>query len=180
MTCIKCGSSRIRTETLPRYQDDGLVGLANVVVLNAAQQFTCEICSENNGVAVPDIEGLEAAVAVARVMSPGKLTGREIRFLRTALGLKAKELAERLEIKADETISRWENDKMVIAPGDEKMLRLLAGRTLAERAKAIEFDETKIFQMKIRSVSSAPKPKLRLEFIRIRLAENTWAEPAAA
>jgi hypothetical protein len=104
MTCIKCGGARIRTEILPRYQDDGLVGLANVVILNAAQQYLCEDCGEDNGISVPDVEGLEAAVAVARVMIPVKLKGCELKFLRTALGLKAKDLAEMLDV-ADENIS---------------------------------------------------------------------------
>jgi hypothetical protein len=116
MTCIKCGSDRVRSEILPEYRDDGLVGLPNVVILNAARQFVCVECGEDNGISVPDIDGLEAAVAVTRVMTPVKLRGSELRFLRRALGLKAKELAERLEV-ADETISRWENDKSPIQRG---------------------------------------------------------------
>ena len=61
MTCIKCGSARIRTDTLPEYQDDGLVGLANVVVTaNAAQRYVCEECGEDNGISVPDISGLDS------------------------------------------------------------------------------------------------------------------------
>jgi len=180
MTCIKCGSDRIRTDTLPRYQDDGLVGLANVVVLNAAQKYVCEECGEDNGISVPDVSGLEAAVAVTRVMIPVKLTGKEIRFLRTALGMKAKELRERLEVGSEETISRWENDRSPISARDEKMLRLLAGRMLSERARAIGFDETVIFNMKIPKWSEGPIPEVRMAFIRIRISENTWAEPAAA
>jgi DNA-binding transcriptional regulator YiaG len=180
MTCIKCGGDRIRTETLPQYQDDGLVGLANVVVLNAAQRHICETCGEDNGISVPDVQGLEAAVAVARVMIPIRLTAKEIRFLRTALGMKAKELRERLEVGSEETISRWENNKAPISARDEKMLRLLAGRMLSERAKAIGFDETVIFSMKIPPVSAEPAPEVKMTFIRIRISHDTWAEPAAA
>jgi transcriptional regulator with XRE-family HTH domain len=180
MTCIKCGSCRIHTETLAEYQGDGLVGLANVVVLNAAQRYVCEECGEDNGVSVPDVEGLEAAVAVTRVMIPVRLTSKEIRFLRTALGMKAKELRERLEVGSEETISRWENNKLPISARDEKMLRLLAGRMLSERAKAIGFDEAVIFNMKIPACSAKPAPDVRMAFIRIRISENTWAEPAAA
>ncbi len=181
MTCMKCGANGIRTETLPRYQDDGLVGLPNVVVLNAARQYTCEECGTDNGISVPDIKGLEAAVAVTRVMIPVKLTGREIRFLRTALGLKATELAERLGIGgAGEKISRWENEKVPISSRDEKMLRILAGHELSERAKAIEFDETKIFAMKIPAIVEAPRKEVEMKFIRIRISDDTWAEPAKA
>ncbi len=180
MTCIKCGSDRIRTETLPRYQDDGLVGLANVVILNAAQKYVCKDCGEDNGISVPDVAGLQAAAAVTRVMIPVKLVGREIRFLRNALGMKAKELAERIETRADETVSRWENDQRPISARDEKMLRLLAGRILSERAKAIGFDETVIFNMKIPALSAVPLREVVMTFIRIRISVDTWAEPAAA
>jgi DNA-binding transcriptional regulator YiaG len=180
MTCIQCGSSRIRTETLPRYQDDGLVGLPNVVILNAAQQYTCEECGTENGVSVPDVEGLEAAAAVARIMIPVKLTGKEIRFLRTALGMKARELREQLEVGSEELVSRWEHEKAPISPRDEKMLRLLTGRLLSTRATAIGFDEKAIFSMKIAALSSAPRQKVEMTFIRIHISKNTWAEPAKA
>jgi len=158
-----------------------LVGLPNVVILNAAKQHICEECGADNGISVPDVEGLEAAVAVTRVMIPVRLSGREIRFLRTALGLKAKELAEQLGIGgAGEKISRWENEKSPISLRDEKMLRILAGHHLSDRAKAIEFDEAKIFEMKIPAVVEAPKKEVGMEFIRIRISDNTWAEPAKA
>ena len=181
MTCLKCGASCIRTETLPRYQDDGLVGLPNVVVLNAARQYICEECGADNGISVPDIEGLEAAVVVTRVMIPVRLSGREIHFIRTTLGFKAKELAEQLGIGGvGEKISRWENEKAPISSRDEKMLRILAGHQLSDRAKAIEFDETKIFAMRIPAVVEAPRKEVEMEFIRIRISDNTWAEPAKA
>jgi DNA-binding transcriptional regulator YiaG len=181
MTCLKCGAPRIRTKTLPRYQDDGLVGLPNVVVLNAARQHTCEACGTDNGISVPDVEGLEAAVAVTRVMIPVRLSGREIRFLRTALGFKATELADKLEIGgAGEKISRWENEKAPISSRDEKMLRILAGHQLSDRAKAIEFDETKIFAMKIPAVVKVPRKEVEMQFLRIRISDDTWAEPAKA
>jgi hypothetical protein len=60
------------------------------------------------------------------------------------------------------------------------MQRVIVGRTLSGRAKAIGFDETEIFKMKIPSLSILPKQVVEMTFIRIRISNNTWAEPAAA
>jgi len=68
------------------------------------------------------MQGLIYAAAVSRVMNEQKLKGRDIRFLRKALDLPSKELADRLEV-AQETMSRWENDKAPIGPENEKLLR---------------------------------------------------------
>lgn len=181
MTCLQCGGSRVRTQILERYRDDGLVGVPNVVVLSAAKQYFCEECGADNGVSIPDVEGLQAAAAVARVMIPVRLNGQEIRFLRTALGLKATELAEQLGIGgAGEKISRWENEKHPISIRDERMLRILAGHRLSGCAKAIGFDENVIFSMKVPAVVKVPRKEVEMEFVRIHISENTWAEPARA
>jgi transcriptional regulator with XRE-family HTH domain len=158
------------------------VGLPNVVILNAAQQFVCDECGEENGIEIPDERGLEAAVAVNRVMMPLKLIGREIRFLRKAIGLTGKQLCEVLGIQAEETISRWENDKNVIPASNEKMLRIVVGRTLTEAAPMIPFDEKYILlKMRIESVAPLDRRESKIEFLRVRTSANpTWAEPAAA
>lgn len=182
MTCVKCGCGRINARTLARYEDDGLVGLPNVVILNAAQEFVCEECGTDNGIAIPDEKGLEAAVAVNRVMMPLKLIGREIRFLRKSIGLTAKQLVGALGLQAEETVSKWENDHRLIPVSNEKMLRILVGRTLAEKAPMIPFDEKYILlEMQIIPVASIAQRETKIEFLRVRTSANpTWAEPAAA
>ena len=65
------------------------------------------------------MEGLRAAMAVTRVNDPLKLNGREIRFLRKALGYTGKELAEKMQVTA-ESVSRWENDKELMRPMGER------------------------------------------------------------
>jgi len=65
----------------------------------------CSTCGERY-LAAGDLERLElaAAVELARI---GRRTGSALRFMRKALGFRAKELAELLGV-APETFSRWE------------------------------------------------------------------------
>jgi len=127
MTCVRCGGKRLRVEIIKEYQDDGLIGLAGVVVLDAARKYVCEDCGEENEISIPDEEGLEAAAALARVGLPVALRGYEIRFLRRALCLTAAQLAENLPA-TEESVSRWENDKHPMGAQNERILRLLVGR----------------------------------------------------
>ena len=100
---------------------------------------------------IPDLEGLIAAVAVTRVIHDLKLNGGEIRFLRKAVAMTARTLADRLEV-TPETVSRWENGKDPIGPTSEKLLRLIVGDELSQKAPAIDFDSAEIVRMRIQSV----------------------------
>ena len=100
---------------------------------------------------IPDLEGLRAAMAVKRVNDPLKLNGTEIRFLRKALGYTGKELAEKMQVSA-ESVSRWENNKELMRPIGEKLLRLIVGGMLASKAPALDFDSDEIVNMHIQSV----------------------------
>lgn len=81
-------------------------------------QFTAKIqsmkCSQCGMLAFcgPDLEKFELAVAI-KLANAGEMNGEIARFLRKALGLKAKELAILLNV-VPETVSRWENNKIVI------------------------------------------------------------------
>jgi hypothetical protein len=106
------------------------------------------------GIIVPDIPGLEAAMAVARVMDPFKLNGTEIKFLRRAVGAKGNELARFLDVKP-ETVSRWENGKEPISVNAERILRLRVFNALKERVKGVPGDLNTILDMKICPVRPA-------------------------
>lgn len=170
----------MRVEIVKEYRDDGLIGLPGVVVLDAARKYVCEDCGEENGISVPDEEGLEAAAALVRVGLPVALRGHEIRFLRRALGLTAAQLAEYLPA-TKESVSRWENDKQPIGAQSEKILRLLVARMLRDRAPAIGFDELAILKGKIEAVDPkrGREPKLWFRRVRIR-SKPAWVEPEAA
>ena len=151
-TGLKCSHDKtgaVRQHLLPEHEDD-LMGIP-VVLINAVQQKVCEGCQEVLSTTIPDLEGLRAAMAVMRANDPLKLNGGEVRFLRKALGFSGKKLADRMEVSAG-TISRWENDKELMGPTSEKLLRLIVGGMLAKNAPALDFDPSEIVDMRIQSV----------------------------
>jgi DNA-binding transcriptional regulator YiaG len=166
MTCAECGGRHVNVTPLDIYHDDGLIGLPHVVVLNAAQKVVCADCGASDDVKIPDSEDLEVALAVYRVTIPVKLVGGEIRFLRQALGMRGSELGEVLQVR-QETVSKWENDKEPMKPQTEKLLRILVGRLLADKAPGIDFDEDAIWKMQIPAATTLPKPEVRIVAQRI-------------
>ncbi len=179
-TCAHCGGKRLRIEIIKEYQDDNLIGLPGVVVLDAARKYVCEDCGEENGISIPDEEGLEAAVAVARAGVPIALRGQEIRFLRRALGLTAKQLAEYLPA-TEESVSRWENDKHPMGAQNEKILRLLVAQLLKVKAPAVGFDELAILKGTVEAARPKRGHEPKLTFRRVRVqSKPAWAEPEAA
>jgi hypothetical protein len=127
---------------LPRFIDK-LMGV-RVALINSVVEV-----NQDGEIApiVPDIQGLEAAIAVARAMVPDKLSGKEIRFLRKALGQKGAELARFLDVRA-ETLSRWENGKEVITTNAERVLRFRVVADLRDRAPGVEVDIGAVMSIK--------------------------------
>lgn len=78
---------------------------------------------------IPDLEGLLRVVAMSRLLHPRKLTGGDIRFLRKAAGLRQKDLAHKIDLRA-ETLSRVEADEQAISPQSEKLLRVYVLKTV--------------------------------------------------
>jgi putative zinc finger/helix-turn-helix YgiT family protein len=161
------------------------LGIRNVVVVGGAvKRHVCGNCGEV-GVMIPDLPGLIAATAVARAKMPWKLAPEEIRFLRKAMELNAKDLAELLEV-TPESVSRWENGKAVIGPSNEKLLRINVGLRLSERAPGVNFDQNEVANMKIQAAFVAETlPKLMFKRIQgINMAkqkpkeEEVWLKAA--
>jgi transcriptional regulator with XRE-family HTH domain len=135
---------QVRREVLETYKE---VLLGIPVVLKDAVVREIDEAGEET-ITIPKMDGLVAAVAVTRCLMPRKLAGREIRFLRKALGLQAKELAEALDL-TPETISRWENDAQAIGDNFEKLLRHYVCAKLHTRAPAIDFDPEMIATLRV-------------------------------
>lgn len=76
-------------------------------------------------VTVPDVVGLIGAVVRARVCHQRKLNGAEIKFIRNALSLKAKAVAEFLDM-SPEHLSRCEAGEKTMSAGSEKTFRCAA------------------------------------------------------
>lgn len=73
---------------------------------------------------IEDIDGLHRAIAHHLVNYRKRLSGPEIRFLRTEMGLSQKRLADTLGVD-EQTVSLWERSKRRPAVSAERMLRLL-------------------------------------------------------
>ena len=74
---------------------------------------------------IPDWIGLIGAVVRSRVMHTKKLNGEEIKFIRNALGVRSKSVAEFLDM-TPEHYSRCEAGAKLMSPNSEKALRLFA------------------------------------------------------
>ena len=179
MNCEQCGGP-IGVRTLPRYEDDGLVGLPGVVVINAARETVCEQCGEAYGVSVPDVKGLIATAAMSRIHIPVRLHAGERRFLRRAIDWPAKALASKMSVTPF-TLSRWENDaSLILNPAREVLFRLHIGSVLWEKHgwMAGAYGEREIMDLKfppaIQKAGQAPdSAPVTMEFTRVWVQVKT-------
>jgi putative zinc finger/helix-turn-helix YgiT family protein len=123
MKCMQCGGSMTsRQETRRSYA--GLEG----VIVEGVQVRHCPDCGEEE-INYSNVEQLHAQLALQLARKEAGLTPREIRFLRTYLGMSGTDLARRMGV-TKETVSRWERvDKpLAMGPMAERLLRLMAVR----------------------------------------------------
>jgi putative zinc finger/helix-turn-helix YgiT family protein len=143
-----------------------------LVIYNAVHAHTCQHCGLVT-YSIPFPERLAAAAAVCRAKMPEKLSGNEIRFIRKALKLPAKDMSDVLQV-APETFSRWENDKAPINPTSEKLLRILAGLRLGPLAPAVGFRAEDIIDMSVKTVLGEGKEiVIALELVTFKNAAET-------
>ncbi|MDR3497567.1 MAG: helix-turn-helix domain-containing protein [Ancalomicrobiaceae bacterium] len=102
-------------------------GLDNVIIEGV--NFLVDDKGEET-IAIPNINGLHRAIATGIVAKKSSLTGRELRFLRTEMGLTQAELAHTVH-REPLSISRWERGEVAeIDPNAEALIRLLAKEAL--------------------------------------------------
>lgn len=106
---------------LPEYTVDNLGTSFKVILVDSAKRIPKENGYE---IYIPDFQGLMKRIAITRAAHPLKLKSGDIKFLRKTLGLKAKDLAEKLDITA-EHLSRCETGDKVLSQNSEKVLRSL-------------------------------------------------------
>jgi len=83
----------------------------------------CSNCGEHE-VAIPAIDELNRVIAQAVIRKPGRLTGGEVRFLRSYLGYSGADFAAL--IRSDPaTVSRWEGGKQPIGHHTDLLLRAM-------------------------------------------------------
>jgi len=74
---------------------------------------------------IPNLNHLHQEIAKELALQKKRLSGNEIRFLRTHIGLSAADFAKKILKVAPETVSRWEHDKQVMDSSTELLLRML-------------------------------------------------------
>ena len=97
-------------------------GLDNVLIeqLNFLQDDAGEQC-----IHVPNVNGLHKAIACGIVRRESGMTGRELRFIRTEIGMTQAQMAEFVH-REPLAISRWERGEGVIDSNAEALIRLHA------------------------------------------------------
>jgi DNA-binding transcriptional regulator YiaG len=96
-------------------------GLDNVLIEGMPKQL------DDDGeevISIRNVNGLHRVIAHGIVQQTGGLTPRELRFLRTELGLTQAELAETVHVDA-QTVGRWERGETPLQPAAEALIRLL-------------------------------------------------------
>lgn len=74
---------------------------------------------------IPDLPGLLQAVVMTRLLHAQKLSGPELKFIRKAIGVKQKDLANKIELTV-EHLSRCETGTYPVSPASEKLFRIFA------------------------------------------------------
>ena len=104
-------------------------GLDNVWLANG---YKLKTTRHGTAVAVNDVDGLHQLIANTLIDKPGRLMGKEFRFLRTQLGLSQEALGVMLDF-SENAVSLWERKDSVPAACDQwlrmSVLAKLEGNT---------------------------------------------------
>ena len=129
MKCELCkGETIIKRGQTYHYTECGL----DNVYLENIEVRVCQACGEV-APRIPRIEELHATIGLAIASQQNPLLGKEARFLRQQLGLKARDWAAYLHIDVS-TLSRWENGEQTIGLQSDLLMRLLYFNLLAEKS----------------------------------------------
>lgn len=101
-------------------------GLDNVILVGLDE------CVDDHGehcVTIPKVNMLHKAIAMGILKRQGGMTGAELKFLRTMMGLTQAELGKIVNREAL-TIGRWERGQFENDPNAETIIRLVAAERL--------------------------------------------------
>lgn len=96
-------------------------GLDNVTV----EGIPCQDDDGDEVVTIHNIAGLHRAIAEAIVAHKAGISGKELRFLRTEMGMTQAELAKVVHHDT-QSIGRWERGEVPIEPNADALIRLLS------------------------------------------------------
>jgi putative zinc finger/helix-turn-helix YgiT family protein len=131
MKCPECGGKLTKTTKIYHYKESGL----DNVYLKDIDIYKCVDCKAEMP-AIPQIERLHGRIAAAIISKNVPLTGNEIVFIRKHMELKAKDLAQMLNVSRV-TVSRWETGAEDIGPSNDKLIRLLYVQSVQEQCHKV-------------------------------------------
>lgn len=127
-------------------------GLDNVILMGL------EVLEDDVGesaITIRNIAGLHREIARGIAIKKTGITGRELRFVRTELGLTQAELASAVS-KDVQTVGRWERGEFPIDPTAETLIRVLTLQHVDSALPAVE-------EMAAWSVASSGEPPIRID-----------------
>lgn len=117
MICPACMKKQSTVKGEYHYLESGLTN----VWLKGIEILKCE-CGEEV-VSIPQITELHQLIAGILLEQENQLSGREIRFLRKHMGMKALDFAANLGVDKS-TVSRWEHEKDRPSESMDRLIRL--------------------------------------------------------
>ncbi len=176
MKCLECRERGMTTKPETFQYNCGIP-----VLLVGVQVSRCPNCG-NFEVAIPNMEGLHEKIADVVILRPSRLTGAEVRFLRTFLGWSGRDFARKLGVRP-ETVSKWENGKRPMSRSNESLLRLWAatGLKTVDYAQPNEVRD-RIDQERFAAVVSMSQTPIECDEppppIRVGPSETGWMDAA--
>jgi len=164
--CFHCGHKMTtRRENVP------FLGLPDTTLLGV-NVSRCSNCGEHE-VEIPMLEELHQGLALQVVEKAGRLSGAEIKFLRTVLDYSSAEFA-RLVGASPITVSRWEHEAQPIGHHADALIRALVVLRLVAKFSREKIE--KIARATAAPPSRAHKVKRRTGASRfvMKLAANKW------
>jgi putative zinc finger/helix-turn-helix YgiT family protein len=132
VACPDCGETVRVTRQPHRYT----VHAKWAITIADAEVRHCDKCGYFE-VAIPRPDALHRTIAAAVIRKPTLLSGPEMAFLRSELGMTSKALAKTLGV-VKESVSRWENDAMPMSPTIDHLLRTMVALTLDGEKFSVE------------------------------------------
>jgi DNA-binding transcriptional regulator YiaG len=127
-------------------------GLDNVVLVGL------EVCQDDEGedvIKIHNINALHRAIAEGIARKPTGITGKELRYMRTELGLTQAELAGVVS-KDVQTVGRWERGEFPIDPTAETVIRVMTLQHVETALPAVQ-------EMAAWSVASSGEPPILID-----------------
>ena len=157
--------------TITRYEEDGLGLPYPVVLIDSAEEET-DASGAVVGVSVPDLEGLAAAVVVARCVNPMQLAGEEVRFIRDVLEMTARDMAEALGLD-HATLSRWENGKQAVGAWADRQVRYVTLLMLHDRVPGLQVNPKDAIGLHIIPRAAGEWPQLQMRRVQVSAGGET-------